>query len=129
MSDYDALLAAICEQPDEDTPRLALADWLEENDQPQRAEFVRAQVKLAQTPAWEPFAVFCRWRRPDWFTGRPFRDTLPPVDGNNLEWPADAFRRGLGWHLHVKSLVAWEQLSPAILGRVPIGEVSLWTAT
>ena len=29
MSDRDALLAAIRAQPDEDTPRLIFADWLE----------------------------------------------------------------------------------------------------
>ena len=29
MSDHDALVAAICADPDEDTPRLAYADFLE----------------------------------------------------------------------------------------------------
>ena len=129
MSDHDALLAAICDQPDEDTPRLAFADWLDENDEPDRAAFVRAQIELARTPAWEPFAVFCRWRRPDWATGKLFRATLPPVDGFQLEWPAEPFRRGFGWWLNVRSLLAWEQLSPSILGRVPVGEMYLWTAT
>jgi uncharacterized protein (TIGR02996 family) len=31
VSDEDALLAAIREHPDEDTPRLAYADWLDEH--------------------------------------------------------------------------------------------------
>lgn len=47
LSDRDALLAAIRANPDEDTPRLALADWLDENGDPDRAEFVRAQCELA----------------------------------------------------------------------------------
>lgn len=49
MNDHDALLRAIGEQPDEDTPRLMYADWLEENDQSERADFVRNQVELGRS--------------------------------------------------------------------------------
>lgn len=48
MSDRDALLHAIAARPEEDTPRLMYADWLEENGEPERADFVRTQVYLAQ---------------------------------------------------------------------------------
>ena len=41
MSDRDALLAAILANPAEDTPRLVYADWLQENGEPARGEFVR----------------------------------------------------------------------------------------
>jgi uncharacterized protein (TIGR02996 family) len=44
MSDDEALLAAILAHPDEDTPRLMYADWLQENGQPERAEFIRLQL-------------------------------------------------------------------------------------
>lgn len=40
MSDEAALLQAIRDHPDDDTVRLAYADWLEEHDDP-RAEFIR----------------------------------------------------------------------------------------
>jgi uncharacterized protein (TIGR02996 family) len=50
MTDHDALLAAILARPDEDTPRLAFADWLQENDDPDRGEFIRLEVELARTP-------------------------------------------------------------------------------
>jgi len=43
-----AFLQAIKEQPDDDTPRLILADWLEEHDDEPRAEFLRVQLQLAQ---------------------------------------------------------------------------------
>src|SRR5438067_3030369 len=129
MTEHDALVAAICAEPDDDTPRLVYADFLQENGEPERAAFVRAQVELARTPAWEPFAVLCRWRRTDWLTGKPFRGTLPPVDGSGVEWPAEAFRRGLGWRLNVRSLVAWEQQESAVLGRAPVGEMRLWGAS
>jgi uncharacterized protein (TIGR02996 family) len=48
MSDRDALIAAILANPDEDTPRLALADWLDEHGDPARAEFIRVQCELAR---------------------------------------------------------------------------------
>jgi uncharacterized protein (TIGR02996 family) len=48
MTDADALLAAIAAHPDEDTPRLVYADWLEEHDRPIRAEFIRLQCEIAR---------------------------------------------------------------------------------
>lgn len=48
MSDEDALLAAIAAHPEEDTPRLVYADWLDEHGQPIRAEFIRVQIAIAQ---------------------------------------------------------------------------------
>lgn len=54
MTDHDALLAAILAQPEEDTLRLAYADWMEENGQPERAEFIRVQVELARMKGMDP---------------------------------------------------------------------------
>ena len=44
------LLKAIIADPEDDTARLAYADWLEENGQGERAEFVRVQVEFARHP-------------------------------------------------------------------------------
>lgn len=49
MSDEPALLRAIREHPDDDTPRLIYADWLDEHGQPGRAEFIRVQCELSRT--------------------------------------------------------------------------------
>ena len=38
-----ALEAAIVAHADEDTPRLAYADWLDEHGDPDRAAFIRVQ--------------------------------------------------------------------------------------
>ena len=57
MSDEAALLAAIFANPDEDTPRLVYADWLDEHGQPERAEFIRVQVELARIEPWTERAV------------------------------------------------------------------------
>jgi uncharacterized protein (TIGR02996 family) len=53
-----ALLRAIRDTPDDDLPRLALADWLDENGNPDRAEFLRAQVELARLPPDDPRRPF-----------------------------------------------------------------------
>src|SRR6266536_1271010 len=46
MSLEDAFLADILEHPDDDTPRLVYADWLDDHGQAERAEFIRAQCRL-----------------------------------------------------------------------------------
>jgi uncharacterized protein (TIGR02996 family) len=52
VSDEAALLAAIVAHPDEDTPRLAYADWLDEHAATEsrraRAEFIRLQCEAAR---------------------------------------------------------------------------------
>jgi uncharacterized protein (TIGR02996 family) len=45
MSLEQAFLADILAQPDDDTPRLVYADWLEEQGEAARAEFIRLQVE------------------------------------------------------------------------------------
>ena len=48
MDERGAILRRILEEPDEDTHRLVFADWLEENGEPERAEFIRLTVDLAR---------------------------------------------------------------------------------
>ena len=62
MSDRDAFLAAIRAAPDDDAPRLVYADWLEENGDPEWAEFMRLQCQL--DPLWrsaDPPEVQLAW--------------------------------------------------------------------
>jgi uncharacterized protein (TIGR02996 family) len=42
------LVNAIVADPNDDAVRLVYADWLEEHDQPDRAEFIRGQIQLAR---------------------------------------------------------------------------------
>jgi uncharacterized protein (TIGR02996 family) len=49
-----AFLADIVANPDDDTPRLVYADWLDENGDPDRAEFIRAQIELHRLAADSP---------------------------------------------------------------------------
>jgi uncharacterized protein (TIGR02996 family) len=52
--DADALLRAIVRHPDDDTPRLVYADWLQENGRAEEGEFLRAQCRLAATDPDDP---------------------------------------------------------------------------
>jgi uncharacterized protein (TIGR02996 family) len=61
MTDRDALLSAIVANPDEDTPRLVFADWLDEHgtaDDRLRARFIRVQVEMTRLEERHP-----RWRK------------------------------------------------------------------
>ena len=94
--DEQAFLAEILAAPDDDTPRLIWADWLEEQGDP-RAEFIRVQCAAARLPAWDvrrrelELRAWQLWRvhHPQWLAA------LPKLEG--ARWkeafvhPRDAF--------------------------------------
>src|SRR5207344_2104774 len=49
-----AFLRAILAHPDDDAPRLIYADWLDEQGDADRAEFIRLQVQLSRMPTGDP---------------------------------------------------------------------------
>jgi uncharacterized protein (TIGR02996 family) len=57
MSTETDLLRAVRDNPDEDTPRLMYADYLDEEGNAARAEFIRVQIEHAHLPEGDP------WRR------------------------------------------------------------------
>lgn len=50
MTADEAFLRDIAANPDDDATRLIYADWLDENGDPARAEFIRVQIGLASLP-------------------------------------------------------------------------------
>ena len=58
MTPDEAFLRAVREAPEDDAPRLIYADWLEEQGDSDRAEFIRVQCALARMgrsdPRWRP---------------------------------------------------------------------------
>ncbi len=50
----EGFLQAIIADPENDTPRLIFADWLDEHEQPERAEFIRLQCRLACLDELDP---------------------------------------------------------------------------
>lgn len=129
MNDHDALLRAIGEHPEEDTPRLMYADWLEENGEPERADFVRNQVELARFESGDPAryplvrknVAYLRDFVPLW------KSQLPQV--KDIEW--GDFNRGLIEEVqatteepvlrHVKEIFAVPGIHALRLGRLREG--------
>ena len=85
-------LQSIAEEPEDDGLRLVFADWLEDHGQPQRAEFIRVQVRRTQVEWDDPEQRDLETRedellkahRADWLQG------LPKCEG--VKWK---FERGL----------------------------------
>ncbi len=103
MSDRDALLAAILAHPDEDTPRLAFADYLDEHGDAPRAEFIRVQIELvrlreAEADLPEHFGRYystslpAYWRRPH---DTPERVALLKREAELLDAHDSEWRKGL----------------------------------
>jgi uncharacterized protein (TIGR02996 family) len=110
MSDRDALLRAIIDNPAEDTPRLVFADWLDENADGfptpaaarSRAAFIRDDVLLSQRDEFDP--VRLRWE----LVEKPAREAEPWIDATlppgytHYELSRDPlFRRGFPWAITV----------------------------
>jgi uncharacterized protein (TIGR02996 family) len=118
-SSHDALYRAICAHPDEDTPRLAFADLVEENGDPLRAQFIRTQVALAHLPVYDPAWVAARLREPDAATGWGMAHTLPKLPGG-YGWHRFEFQRGFPWKVGVSSWAVLEQTGGDVFEAAPI---------
>jgi uncharacterized protein (TIGR02996 family) len=102
MSDEAALLAAIREHPIEDTPRLAYADWLDEHEKPERAEFIRTQCALSQISEEEDHRTELEIRErqllaghaADWALPRPPFPAFVPSQSEERDGYWSVFRRG-----------------------------------
>jgi uncharacterized protein (TIGR02996 family) len=121
MNEREQLLAAIRSHPEEDTPRLVFADWLDENGEPDRAAFIRAHVRVhalqqdapgryAQLEVirqtWEPFLK--RWHA-----------ELPVLKG--VEW--SGFRRGFVEAVTVASPETFVKFGARIMAAAPVTDV------
>lgn len=130
MTDGDALLKAVLADPDEDTPRLVYADWLQENGQAERAEFIRVQVKggsprLISAQAREWFPVW--WRPSTLLTIDRLKGRVSIRDGHSQTFPCTrrlVIRRGF-----VESLTCccneWLAHGEAIVAAHPVRRLTL----
>jgi uncharacterized protein (TIGR02996 family) len=108
MTPDNPFLQALLAEPEEDTLRLAMADWLDEHDQPGRAEFIRVQIELAR-------GVDDRARKHEFELRQ--RDLLVAHDGEWVaplakvldckpgEWGGWVFRRGFVEYFHLPATV------------------------
>ncbi len=82
MTDRESFIRAICDQPDDDAPRLVLADWLDEHGESERAEFIRVQCELARMDRETTHSQIDLWAAQNKLHDRE-RELLA---GHNVEW-------------------------------------------
>jgi uncharacterized protein (TIGR02996 family) len=121
----EALFQAILAEPEEDTPRLVYADWLEEQGGPQeqaRAEFIRVQIELAKSVDQGRRTKELRarekvlWKdnREAWLLSLP----------EHLRKRNIRFHRGFFDELHMPTR-SWEQHGEALFGQNPLYRLRL----
>lgn len=70
-TEHADFLRRITENPEDDTARLVYSDWLEENGQLERAEFIRLQIEIANRPESDPEQRLLNRRANLLWAGRP----------------------------------------------------------
>jgi uncharacterized protein (TIGR02996 family) len=107
MTDLDALFAAICAEPDEDTPRLAYADLLDETggkENAARAEYIRAAVRLAREERWSV----------------PWRELKAKTERFESKFVQLAQKKRLPWVAHLKGRVAAWDFERGFVGHITV---------
>lgn len=119
MTDRAALLRAIAAAPWDDLPRLVFADWLDENGEPERAEYIRLEIEIerqlgvGQNPPADQLAR----RRQFGESVSKWHAELPKLPG--LTW-GKRFRRGFPVAATVSILEQILRHAHAFDGIVPI---------
>jgi uncharacterized protein (TIGR02996 family) len=125
MTDAEGLFAAILADPEDDTPRLVYADWLEEHGDPERAEFIRVQIKLARLPTADLESreeVLLARHEEEWLS--PLKARGAPLEGG----AAGAFRRGFVEVVWMPA-TAFLDRAQELFARAPVLELRVTRAT
>jgi uncharacterized protein (TIGR02996 family) len=104
MTGEQALLQAVCAEPDDDGPRLVYADWLEEHGNPARADFIRLQCERARLLTEDPRRQALQSRERELLETYT-AEWLAPLEPWLFEYgpgPSSFFQRGF-----VEELTAW----------------------
>jgi uncharacterized protein (TIGR02996 family) len=120
VSEQQDFLRAIIAAPDDDAPRLVYADWLDENGDPERAEFIRLQCELARGDETDPRRERLRSREQqllrDYQTF--WKQQLPELE--EVRW--EAFGRGFIETVRIESREAFDQQADRIFAAAPVCE-------
>lgn len=150
MNDGVSLLRAIRDNPGEDTPRLMYADYLDEQGQPERAEWIRLQCQPPEGDAWHTSSASCTCRRcligrkeakllphfATWLALKPFPAyslrSGEYITGTVWHPNEDAgraisaeFTRGFVSHVMFRTAADFLEFGPAIFAHHPIERVTL----
>jgi uncharacterized protein (TIGR02996 family) len=124
QSDGNALFLAICAQPWEDTPRLAYADWLDENGDPRRAEYIRLEVaieeRIRRRQTLSPNQVARRQQLHAF--ERKWMKKLPKLPG--VKWEV-MFERGFPRNVNTTSATAFLKHAEVIYRSAPVGWLTI----
>jgi uncharacterized protein (TIGR02996 family) len=132
MSDHDALLRAICESPADDLPRLVYADWLEDNGQAERAQFIRTEVDIYRRPEWDAERVRYEYAaRLDhgWPDKRPWLGECAEGPLSGIGWAGEpVVRRGFPWCVRAASPATLSDFWGHFADRWPVERVEFESA-
>lgn len=137
----EPFVAAVVSRPDDDLPRLVFADWLDEHDDPERAEFIRIQCRLAESgggPLWASMRPQAHMKRlrPDadelqalehrqtelWAENRTlWMQELPECLGSTL-----LFRRGFVDEVAIRHPGGLMRDSDSLFALAPVTAISFW---
>jgi uncharacterized protein (TIGR02996 family) len=117
-----ALLAAVVAEPDDDTPRLVYADWLQENGDEEQARFIRESIACARLADHEDDARERIAKRLDDVAAR-----------NGPRWLAEVgvvggepeYDRGMAEGVIYASFDAFRADAPLLFARVPVRDLTL----
>jgi uncharacterized protein (TIGR02996 family) len=123
-TEQDALYRAVCEQPDDDTPRLIFADYVEETGDTVRAAFIRTQIELARVPEHDPVWSRCRQLDPNAILGWSLSYPLPELPAG-MSWRGHRVRRGFSWKASVADAGAFPVAAAKLFGSAPIQALDL----
>jgi uncharacterized protein (TIGR02996 family) len=130
MSDEAAFLAALKANPADDTTRLVYADWLEENDEALKAEYLRFVVVFAQraenlaaAPGAERFIGFGVALTKEWRTAAGSRFALVLDRYTDIVKTIKFIREVTGCGLSEARSACWS-LPQALLSHVPFEDAS-----
>lgn len=123
MSDHHSFLQAILANPDQDAPRLIYADWLEEQGDSDRAEFIRVQCARVHLPLRDPMRKeLAKRERELLFRHEEWRDGLPLL--SHLVWRF--WERGCMAAVQVNQIAALCQQADVIFSAAPVQTLIIW---
>ncbi|QJW99598.1 TIGR02996 domain-containing protein [Frigoriglobus tundricola] len=127
MTPDNPFLHALLADPDDDTLRLALADWLNENDQAARAEFVRVQLELARGAPDRDHRRRLELRQRDLLVAHDAEWVAPlarVLRCKTGQWGGWVFRRGFVEYIHLPAAVLLAH-GDRLAARTPVRELFL----
>jgi uncharacterized protein (TIGR02996 family) len=113
---HAAFLQDIREHPEDDTPRLVYADWLEDEGDSERAEFIRAQCRRSEVQPAAREAELLTRNEARW------RAALPQLEG--ITW-GDEFTRGFVEGVFAETAGAFLRHAPALFAVAPVRRVRI----